>query len=44
MKNFAIVIVGDRAVIEAPLKAIGIAPITYIEIDGNPVNVSTNSN
>jgi predicted Zn-dependent peptidase len=37
MKHFAIVIVGDRTVVEAPLKATGIAPITYIDIDGNPV-------
>src|SRR6185503_10085768 len=37
LKHLAIVIVGDRAVVEAKLKATGIAPITYIDIDGNPV-------
>jgi hypothetical protein len=30
------VIVGDRKVIEAPLKATGIAPIVYYDIEGNP--------
>lgn len=34
--NFAIVIVGDRAKVEAPLKATGIAPITILDIEGNP--------
>jgi hypothetical protein len=37
LKHLAIVIVGDRAVVEAKLKATGIAPITYIDIEGNPV-------
>ena len=36
LKNLAIVIVGNRAEIEAPLKATNIAPITYIDIEGNP--------
>jgi zinc protease len=31
----AIVIVGDRATIEAPLKATGVAPIVILGIDGN---------
>jgi zinc protease len=35
--KLAIVIVGDRKVIEAPLKATGIAPIVYYDIEGNPV-------
>ena len=35
--NLAIVIVGDRSVIEAPLKATGIAPIVHYDIEGNPV-------
>ena len=35
--NLAIVIVGDRSVIEAPLKATGIAPIALYDIEGNPV-------
>jgi len=32
--RLAIVIVGDRASIEAPLKAANIAPITYLDIEG----------
>lgn len=43
LKRLAIVIVGDRAAIEAPLKATGIAPITYIDIEGNPVSGSPGS-
>jgi len=35
--NLAIVIVGDRSMIEAPLKATGIAPIALYDIEGNPV-------
>jgi len=35
--NLAIVIVGDRSVIEGPLKAAGIAPIVLYDIEGNPV-------
>jgi zinc protease len=35
MDHLAIVIVGDRATIEAPLKATGIAPITLLDIEGN---------
>jgi zinc protease len=34
--NLAIVIVGDRSVIEAPLKATNIAPIVVYDIEGNP--------
>jgi zinc protease len=34
MDRLAIVIVGDRASIEAPLKATGIAPIEYLDIEG----------
>lgn len=34
--RLALVIVGDRAAIEAPLKATGIAPITLLDIQGNP--------
>jgi zinc protease len=34
--KLAIVIVGDRKVIEAPLKATGIAPIVMYDIEGNP--------
>jgi zinc protease len=35
--NLAIVIVGDRSVIEGPLKATGIAPIVLYDIEGNAV-------
>ena len=38
LNHLAIVIVGDRAKIEGPLKATGIAPITIIDIDGNPAS------
>jgi predicted Zn-dependent peptidase len=34
--KLAIVIVGDRASIEGPLKATGIAPIAYLDIEGAP--------
>ncbi|HLM25062.1 MAG TPA: hypothetical protein VK274_08390 [Pyrinomonadaceae bacterium] len=36
MNHLAIVIAGNRATIEGPLKATNIAPITYIDIEGNP--------
>jgi zinc protease len=36
--NLAIVIVGDRSVIEGPLKATGLAPIVYYDIEGNPLS------
>lgn len=36
--HLAIVIVGDRSVIEAPLKATGIAPIALYDIEGNPIS------
>ena len=32
-----IIIVGDRATIEGPLKATGIAPVVVLDIEGNPV-------
>jgi zinc protease len=35
LNHLAIVIVGDRAKVEAPLKATGIAPITMVDIEGN---------
>ena len=38
LKNLAIVIVGNRAEVEAALKATNIAPITFLDIDGNPVS------
>ena len=34
--HLAIVIVGDRASIEAPLKATGVAPIAILDDYGNP--------
>jgi zinc protease len=37
LSNLAIVIVGDRASVEAPLKATAIAPITILDLEGNPV-------
>jgi zinc protease len=37
LNHLAIVIVGDRSTVEASLKATGIAPITLIDIEGNPV-------
>ncbi len=36
LDHLAIVIVGDRASVEAPLKATGIAPIKILDLDGNP--------
>ena len=36
LNHLAIVIVGDRSAVEAALKATGIAPITYIDVEGNP--------
>jgi hypothetical protein len=43
LNHLAIVIVGDRASVEGPLKATGIAPITVLDIDGNPMSVSPGS-
>jgi predicted Zn-dependent peptidase len=40
LEHLAIVIVGDRSAVEASLKATGIAPITYIDIEGNPAAAS----
>ncbi len=37
LDHLAVVIVGDRSVIEAPLRATGIAPIQVLDADGNPV-------
>jgi len=36
LDHLSIVIVGDRATIETPLKATGIAPIQLLDIEGNP--------
>jgi hypothetical protein len=36
LQHLAIVIVGDRASVEAALKATEIAPITVLDIEGNP--------
>ncbi len=35
-----IIIVGDRAMIEAPLEATGIAPIVALDIEGDPLATS----
>jgi predicted Zn-dependent peptidase len=40
LEHLAIVIVGDRSAVEAALKATNIAPITYIDLEGNPAAVS----
>ena len=37
LQHLAIVIVGDRSKVEAPLKATSIAPITMLDLEGNPV-------
>jgi hypothetical protein len=37
------VIVGDRSLVEGPLKATEIAPITYIDLEGNPAGGSAPS-
>jgi predicted Zn-dependent peptidase len=37
-EHLAIVIVGDRSKIEAPLAATNIAPIVHLDLDGNPVD------
>lgn len=39
MNNMNIIIVGDRAVIDEPLRKTGIAPIVYLDIEGKPVPV-----
>jgi zinc protease len=40
LNHLAIVIVGDRSQVEGPLKALGIAPITYIDVEGNPATAN----
>ena len=37
LQHLAIVIVGDRASVEGPLKETGVAPITLLDIEGNPI-------
>jgi hypothetical protein len=37
LDHLVIVIVGDRASIEAPLKATNIAPVVVVDLDGKPV-------
>jgi zinc protease len=41
LERFNLVIVGDRATIEEPLRKTGIAPIVHLDIAGKPVNVLT---
>jgi predicted Zn-dependent peptidase len=40
VNNLDIIIVGDRAVIEEPLRKTGIAPIVNIDIDGKRINAA----
>jgi predicted Zn-dependent peptidase len=40
LNHLAIVIVGDRSQVEAGLKATNVAPITLIDIEGNPAAVA----
>ncbi len=37
LDHLDIVIVGDRAAIEKPLEATGIAPIVHLDLEGNPI-------
>jgi zinc protease len=37
MNNLSIIVVGDRAVIDEPLRKTGIAPIVYLDIEGKPI-------
>jgi predicted Zn-dependent peptidase len=37
LSNLNIIIVGDRATIDEPLRKTGIAPIVYLDIEGKPV-------
>ena len=41
--HLAIVIVGDRAAVEAALKATNIAPITILDVEGNPIGAPASS-
>jgi predicted Zn-dependent peptidase len=43
LDHLSIVIVGDRAKIEGPLKAAGIAPIVVLDIEGNTVKYEVGS-
>lgn len=43
LNHLAIVIVGNRSEVEGPLKATGIAPITVIDIEGNPAAAAPSS-
>lgn len=43
LNHLAIVIVGNRAEVEGPLRATGIAPITVIDIEGNPAETGSSS-
>jgi zinc protease len=43
LDHLAIVIVGDRSTVEASLKATNIAPITILDIDGNPTSTGSGS-
>jgi zinc protease len=43
LSHIAIVIVGDRSEVEAGLRATNIAPITILDIEGNPVGSGSGS-
>ncbi len=43
LNHLAIVIVGDRTAVEPGLKATGIAPITILDLEGNPVAGANNA-
>jgi zinc protease len=43
MDHLYIVIVGDRSLIEGPLKAANIAPITILDVEGNQVAAASSS-
>ncbi|MGH7551740.1 MAG: M16 family metallopeptidase, partial [Longimicrobiales bacterium] len=41
LEHFNLLIVGDRAVIEEPLRRTNIAPLVFLDVEGKPVNVMT---
>ena len=41
LDHLAIVIVGDKKSIDAPLTALKIAPVVYLDLDGNPITAAT---
>jgi predicted Zn-dependent peptidase len=43
LQHLHLVIVGDRSVVEAPLRATGIAPLRLLDVDGDPVTGTTSA-